>query len=263
MTHSAVDYDLLLLQVITEGDHVAAAELIGSHASSLCDASAFDALEWAARNGHAECAKLLISGRDVKDYAHSVGIRWAANNGHADCVELLIPLSSPEGCHQALYKAAENGHAACVKLLASKCDARQDESLALCLAAVGGHDECVKALIPLSDPSADNFCALFWAARSGHSECVKLLVPVSAGVDQYFVHLRAAEGGHFSCVAVLWELIPSLSHKVDVFKFMSQAIADGNLDLADFFQSIIERRSIASSLVANANAPASARPPRL
>lgn len=243
MTH----FDRLLMQAVGDFNQGAVAEIVVSYAGELAAFSVLRALEWASENGHAECARLILSWGDLSKYDHSTSIFRAALRGHAECVKLLIVLVSEETCQLALRNAAGSGHLECVNLLIQKCDPKKDESIALSAAAASGHLECVKALIPLTDPSAGDFRALVFAVRAGHLGCVKLLIPVSNGVDLYVVFTSAAESRQASCVAALWDLAPSLRRQVDVFKFMAKAAKARDHKQAAFFRSIIEQRLIAAS----------------
>jgi len=107
-----------------------------------------DALRLAAKNGHTECARLLIK----VSSAFGMALCWAAHNGHADCVELLISVPEPIDGLKALLWAAERGHAECVKLLIPISDPKKYYSRALQLAVRHGHTPCVELLYPVSDP---------------------------------------------------------------------------------------------------------------
>ncbi|MCP4746092.1 MAG: hypothetical protein GY874_08110 [Desulfobacteraceae bacterium] len=91
------------------------------------DKDAVSALHAAARNGHVDAAKVLLSHFDIEvnwpDKDGWTPLYWAANNGHADVViELLshpnIATEQPNYERPtSLYAAAKNGHLDVVKVL--------------------------------------------------------------------------------------------------------------------------------------------------
>ena len=77
------------------------------------------ALFRAAKNGHAECVKILIDITDPKADG-SMPLRAASFHGHLECVKILLPVSDPTEDHfDALYGAACNGHVECTRTILS------------------------------------------------------------------------------------------------------------------------------------------------
>src|SRR5476651_541739 len=96
-------------------------------------------------------------------------IMAAARNGHAECVRILAPVSDLQTQHNtnwesALFVAAERGYLACVQALLEcpqahylcKMMTLDRGDTALGIAAARGNAECVKALLPLSIPGKLN-----------------------------------------------------------------------------------------------------------
>lgn len=216
-----------------------------------------------ARQGDAyQTALCLAAGANAKAN-ESAALAWAATHGHADCVELLIPLSDPRSTHSiALLLAAENGHAKCVELLIPVSGLGEPLCIALALAAENGHVECAKILLPIADAKHKNFYALQKAAFAGHGDCVSLLLPESAPLlDQPGFISDILWRGRADIVARALAFKPSLLDHLDLWHCWDNAGRDGNLELASFLNSLIERRSIAES--ASSLGPLKAAGPRL
>ena len=217
--------DALLLASM-QGDAPSAARILSANA--FARESCSEALALAARNGHAECVKLLIPVSDPK-HGGSRALRRAARYGHHECVSLLIPVSDAHAERpSALSLAAEKGHVECVNLLIPEANSQRRCSLALALAAENGHADCVKALIAACDPKTGNSHALRLAAGNGHAECVRLLIPASDPKDNDSQALGwAAECGHAECVSLL---IPVSDPKIANSRSLVWAAAHGRLE---------------------------------
>ena len=98
---------------------------------TLTDSSGYTPLHYAARSGHAECARLLLRFGAVADAVTNGGataLHRAAFGGHAQVVVLLcdaradIARQDSDG-DTPLHKAAAQGHQATTHVLASRCPA--------------------------------------------------------------------------------------------------------------------------------------------
>ncbi|WJG34361.1 uncharacterized protein FOBCDRAFT_194101 [Fusarium oxysporum Fo47] len=154
-------------------------------------------LSYAARYGHEEVVKLLISRDDVdpnsKEMIYSeTPLSWAAKNGHAAIVKLLLDKQGIFADHKDLQKrtplllAAKSGHAAVVRLLLSRQDVDPNSTAwgrrtPLSWAANKGHAAVVKLLLDKKGVLADyaderNRTPLSFAAENGHEAVVRLLL---------------------------------------------------------------------------------------
>lgn len=183
----------------------------------------------AAKNGHSECVRILLS--DARTEINAKGDRgrtalaFACRTGHDDIVEMLL---SREDCDAnspgdsgttPLIWAAVGGHARTAGLLAAHPAVdvnRPDRSgrTAVSWAAGDGMSDVLKVLLKqkAADPNLkdnDGRSPLSWAAGNGCAGAVKLLVRNSkvdkASVDK---HLRnaiswACGGGHAESLRVL------------------------------------------------------------
>ena len=104
-----------------------------------------DILQWAARNGHLDVVKFLVTLPKVDASAYdNYAIRWAAANGHLDVVKYLASLPNVDASannNYAIYWAAKNGHLEVVKFLVtlSKVDVSADDNYAIRYAVIGNH----------------------------------------------------------------------------------------------------------------------------
>jgi hypothetical protein len=98
---------------------------------TLTDSSGYTPLHYAARSGHAECARLLLRFGAVADAVTNGGataLHRAAFGGHTQVVVLLcdaragIARQDSDG-DTPLHKAAAQGHQATTHVLASRCSA--------------------------------------------------------------------------------------------------------------------------------------------
>lgn len=202
-----------------------------------------------ARLGDAEQVRLcLMAGADAR-HNGSAALTWAAINGSAECVKLLIPVSDVQAHDSmALRRAAESGHAECVDLLIPASGTGESCFLALNAAVENGHVECVKILLPRTNVRHKNFYALQIAAARGYAGCVSLLLPQSAALlDQHGFVAEILWKGRVDILAQLLAFKPSLLDHLDLWHCMDNACQDGNHELASFFNSLMERRSIADS----------------
>jgi len=119
-------------------------------------------LSWAARNGHTEVVKALLSDGRVdpnrQDNGGLTPLSWAAENGHTEVVKILLSDGRTDPDRQdndgitPLSCAAGNGHTEIVKILLSDGRVnpdRQDNGgqTPLSLAAKNGYTEVVKILL--------------------------------------------------------------------------------------------------------------------
>ena len=106
----------------------------------------------AAKNGDYEQLRLLIKqSENSNDY--NKALEYASKNGHTECVKLLIPVSDTKNCN-ALSWASICGHTECVKLLIPVSDPKANNSEALIWAGENNNNDCVELLLPHSDISA-------------------------------------------------------------------------------------------------------------
>lgn len=278
-----------LLDRSSAGDAAGVARLLalGAKPTSKRRSPDLSALVLAAKNGHAECVKLLIPVSDPKAHG-SLALSHAASNGHLECVKLLIPVSSPKANDsRALHIASMDGHAECVKILIPVSDPMADDSRALRSAASGGHAECimflipvsntkaedshalrwatyhgkadaVQALIPLSDPNAGGWDRpLLWAIRNHRVDCARLLAPITS-IDHHVVSAVLC-CGNAEMLSLMLENDPLFLSSSDLPSILGDAVDRGHSTLAAVLTSIIEREAIAENLVQNT----SSQPPSL
>ena len=230
----ASQYTPLLLEAARNGDVERLRLLVDAKAFvNSVDNEGRTVIYSAAREGHAECVKVLLSvpGVDVNK-ANQNGrtpLNVAAGNGHAECVKLLLsaPAVDVNKANQngwtPLNAAASNGYAECVKMLLSAPGVdvnmtEEDGCTPLYVAVKEGHIECVNLL--LSAPGVDVNRAekssgntpLHCAVREKHYKCVEALLSspetdVNA-VDKYgsTVLKEAACAGDAECVRLLLNL---------------------------------------------------------
>ena len=95
------------------------------------DGSGYTALHYAARNGHAECAALLLRHRaqpDATTRGGATSLHRAAFGGHAKVATMLLDAKADATCQDSdgdtpLHKAVAQGEAAVAHLLLRRCEA--------------------------------------------------------------------------------------------------------------------------------------------
>ena len=170
-------------------------------------------LSWAAREGHEEMVKMLVSTTmgdadddvDTKDLDGRTPLWWAAEGGHHAVVALLVATGKVDidvragghGC-SPLLRAAMHGHGTTVELLLG----------------TGEVDVDVK--------DASGWTPLWWAANNGHDVVVAQLLAAGAAVD---VDTRGygCKGSPLLCAA-------KNSHEVAVRLLLATAKADVNAE---------------------------------
>lgn len=165
-----------LLAAAKNGNHLEVERLILGLSPEEIERS--DALREAAKNGHAQCVKLLGN----KHYTQDIfKVLEEVRHGDLACVMKLIrSIDDANTQHtNALYYATQQGNAGMVEFLIPLCDPSAQHSLALRHAAESGYTECLKLLIPVSDPKANNNQALRSALLKQHMDCANMLYPVS------------------------------------------------------------------------------------
>ncbi len=170
-------------------------------------------IEYAARNGHADCIKVLINKGNTFTGKALIG---ACEAGHANCAALLMDHSTFEEQQEALLCAAKKGNASCVELFIRteidvNCTDRRDHT-PLFYAIQGNFKDCVALLLnagadPLLKPCCE--CLLYEAAKHGFNSLVQILIKSdvnTASIEDYhkgspaFV---AAENGRSECLKLL------------------------------------------------------------
>nr|XP_045016134.1 cortactin-binding protein 2 isoform X2 [Jaculus jaculus] len=117
----------LLQQAAAQGNVTLLSMLLNEEGLDINDSceDGHSALYSAAKNGHTDCVRLLLTAEAQVDAADKCGFTplcAAAAQGHFKCVELLTAYSANINCAAAggqtpLYLACKNGHTECIKLL--------------------------------------------------------------------------------------------------------------------------------------------------
>lgn len=195
--------------------------LISLRGGALADQ--FQALKFAAMNGHCKCVEALISapGNDAASCAQALVL--AASYGRRDCATLLLAqVSSPEICAQALRSAVIHGRAECLDLLLAKtCDTGLLSDL-LYLAGQDGHNECIKALASGGGGLDDRACMELLAIAIHH--------------------------GHVATAALMVEVCPRLIFLMSFPVLISEASAVGDEPMAAFLAALSERAALEASV---------------
>ena len=212
--------------VAARGGHAECVKLLLSTVAADGDGAA-RALCSAAWAGEAECVKLLLPSLVFKQEGSARALRAAAANGHLDCSKLLIPTAKRRGCLEALSPAAEHGHS---------------EVLSLLLAEPAMSSNSVAASLAKSR-------ALVKAARNGHAGAAKLLFPfcLSLLVDRKPLTEALAEG-RASVLQAMFEREPLLASAIDLPSALHEARGSQHEELADLLFSVIEREDISSEV---------------
>ncbi len=165
-----------------------------------------------------EVLALLKKHNKVAEVVYAA-LRWAAKNGHQEVVKELLTYDAVKDNttaddNEALYLAAEYGHLEVVKELltydAIKNNIAADDNDALRWAAKNGHLEVVNELLTY-DAVKDNIIArsngaLRLAAKNGHLEIVKILLTYDAVIDNIIANDNEAQGFGFTdilaCLAI-------------------------------------------------------------
>uniref|UniRef100_A0AAY4EUD8 Cortactin-binding protein 2 n=1 Tax=Denticeps clupeoides TaxID=299321 RepID=A0AAY4EUD8_9TELE len=117
------------------------------------------ALFSAARNGHTDCVKLLLSSGVAADVPDQIGftpLHTAASHGHHGCIEALVAYTSnvdvvAPGGRTPLFLASETGSVECVRALldagADRTHTASDGCTALHAAVSSGHLGAVQVLL--------------------------------------------------------------------------------------------------------------------
>jgi len=153
-------------------------------------------LGWAAHNGHAEVAELLLGQRDANpdksDEDGRTTLAYAAMNGHEEVAQLLLrrgdvnPDKPDDFGRTPLAYAAMDGHEGVAYLLLGRGDVNPDKPgdygrTPLAYAAMNGHEGVVRLLLGRGDINPDrpdivDRTPLSHAATNGHEGVVRLLL---------------------------------------------------------------------------------------
>ncbi|MBY0352759.1 ankyrin repeat domain-containing protein [Candidatus Babeliales bacterium] len=161
---------------------------------------------------------LLAQGANpnTRNNQNNTPLLWAAKNGRAECLRLLLECEKTDAAtidardvinRSALHLAAKGGHLECLRLLLAKnADINAygyQDSTPLHAAAQEGHSECVALLInagaEVDVVNLDGQTALHCTAISGNSGCVTLLL--QAGADANAVVTSDCQG-HLGATAL-------------------------------------------------------------
>ncbi len=218
------DANLRLLHAAGRGDADEVEKGLSAGANVNAEKDGWTPLMLAARNGHAEIAKLLIEANaDVyaKNQNGFTPLMFAAEDGHAEIVKLLIKAKADVNAKNQngvtpLMLAAASSHVASVQLLIeAKADVNaknQNGVTPLMVAAGKGHAEIVKLLIAANaDVNAkgnNGWTPLMCAAGNGHAASVQLLIKAKADVNAknqngFTPLMLAAMNGHAEIAKLL------------------------------------------------------------
>lgn len=140
-------------------------------------------------NNVSKVKSLVADGKDLRkqDSDGMTALMYAARQGSADLAGLLLDESRMKDNMKrvALMYAAENGYDEIVKILANKEAASKDVDgkSALIFAAERGHVSVVSTLLPFEHTVKDSkgWTALMYAAKNGHLEAVRILAEKQKG----------------------------------------------------------------------------------
>ena len=167
--------------------------------------------ENAAKNGHIDAVRMLLSKGVDPSADNNCAIRLAAGYGHHEVVKLLLTDDrvDPSACDNiAISESAEEGYVEVVKLLLADERVDPSDGEAISWAAKNGHHQVVKMLLAdgRSNPSAWNNQAICNAASSGHHQIVKMLLADErvdpSDKDNWIIRI-AAGNGHIEVVKLL------------------------------------------------------------
>ncbi|KAJ5493608.1 hypothetical protein N7463_009695 [Penicillium fimorum] len=156
-------------------------------------------LSWAAQNGRAGFAKLLLQTNlniDEQDQNGQTAVLLAARNGHERVVRLLIKngayfTTENETCQPRISHAAEKGHEALMKLLmemGASIEAIDKEGRTpLFLAAANGREAITRVLLKagavIDATDNEGRTPLFLAVANGREAVTRVLLEAGAGID--------------------------------------------------------------------------------
>eukprot|EP01043_Picozoa_sp_COSAG02_P024040 COSAG02_NODE_1301_length_13367_cov_14.080570_14_plen_724_part_00 len=187
------------------------------------DDKGFTALHYAALNGQADCALLLLEGGANSQIKASDGRTplFIAANGQEACLTLLLQVGAAvdqplKDGTTPLFIAVQEGQEACLTLLlqagAAVDQPLKDGSTPLQFAAQKGQEACLTLLLQagavVDRPNKNGSTALQFAAQEGQEACLTLLLQAGAVVDRPnkngFTALQcAAQEGQEACVKKL------------------------------------------------------------
>lgn len=197
-------------------------EQVKRHLGEVGQRAGFDytALIYAARNGHADCVRLLVEAEAGSTTTTGrTALFWALLNGHDACAELLYSkeynICDNKG-QTPLMAAAAGGSVTFVsKMIESNLyinSVDHNGETALMKAADTDKPACIDILIAkTNDPgkkTPKGVTALMFAAMAGSTECIKKLLPLEAKMCDArgsTALMYAASNGQLEAVRVLVE----------------------------------------------------------
>lgn len=164
-------------------------------------------LAQAARHGHLECVKFLVS-KCSNGEVYNFGLIPAIRNSQQECTQYLLSFfTQPFDCSTALDTAVITGNIELVKHFIPLGD-QKCGSLALGSAVRKGNKELFDLLLPVSAPKKYDSLALFCAVEENQTEFFDILLPLSnPNADNGVAFRKAVELGYTHFAEILYPLV--------------------------------------------------------
>lgn len=217
------------------------------------DGDKWTAIQYAAWYGFSDCVKFLLDVPGIKpnEGCGRTALWCAARQGNAECLRLLLAHGPADDVDNALGIAAEFGHTECVRILAQVPGVNVNMHHPLLYAVRSGQVETVQALLEIPGIDVNDVddvgLALGLAAESGYAEIVELLL-AAPGIDVNCLHhgrndasLHAAiKAGQTACVKLLLAVEGIELNNVDNEGFtpLCRAIRSNNLECVKLLLSL-------------------------